>query len=119
VIAMPWKSLAALSGVVVYSLILLGASGCSKPLTQNELIGQQLYTTNCGQCHEDSPAGLIQAPPKLNDIFSHATLPDGSTPATDAALRQIIIDGKGTMPAFNGRLDDKQVADLIAYLHRK
>ena len=116
---MPWKPFVGLAGVATYSAILFGLSNCSKPLTQNELAGQQIYTTNCGQCHEDSPVGLMQAPPKLNDIFSHATLPDGSTPATDAALRRIIIDGKGTMPAFNGRLDDEQVSDLIAYLHRK
>jgi Cytochrome C oxidase, cbb3-type, subunit III len=46
-------------------------------------------------------------------------LPDGATPATDAAVRQVIIFGKRTMPPFNGRLSDIQVAELIAYLHRK
>jgi mono/diheme cytochrome c family protein len=116
---LPWKPLLALTEVGIYSLILLGVSSCSKPLMQNELAGQQLYTAQCSQCHEGNPPGLIKAPPKLHDLFSHAMLPDGSTPATDAALRQIIVYGKRTMPAFNGRLDDEQVADLIAYLHRK
>jgi mono/diheme cytochrome c family protein len=104
-------------------MLLLGSfsvlSGCSKTLGASEKRGESLYTLNCYDCHEENQLGLLKTPPKLHRIFSHHYLPDGTTLATDESVRQVIIDGKRTMPAFNGRLSDNQVADIIAYLHRK
>ena len=99
--------------------LLFWATSCSKPLTETEQAGKALYEIHCFECHEENDLGLKKVPPKLHDLFSHQELPDGTTPATDAAVRQVIVYGKRTMPAFNGRLSDAQVAELIAYLHRK
>lgn len=107
---------AALSG---YCLFLSWMAACSKPLTASELRGKDLYTFHCSECHDESQPELKKAPPKLNRLFTSGKLPDGVTPTTEAALRNIIIYGECTMPAFDGRLNDQQVADLIAYLHRK
>jgi len=93
-------------------------ASCSKPLTETEQAGKALYEIHCFECHEENDLGLKKAPPKLKGLFSHQSLPDGATPATDAAVRQVIVYGKRTMPAFNGRLSDAQMAELIAYLHR-
>lgn len=46
-------------------------------------------------------------------------LPDRTTPAANASVRQVIIYGKRKVPAFNGRLNEKQIDELLAYLHRK
>jgi len=95
-------------------------SGCStKALSASEKRGESLYTFNCYECHEENQLGLIKAPPKLHKVFSHHFLPDRTTPASDEAVRRVIINGKGTMPAFNGRLSSDQVSDIIAYLHNK
>lgn len=105
--------------LIVATILLFWATSCSKPLTETEQAGKALYEIHCFECHEENDLGLKKAPPKLHDLFSHQDLPDGTTPATDAAVRQVIIHGKRTMPAFNGRLSDAQIAELIAYLHRK
>jgi len=93
--------------------------GCSKPLTAQEEQGKYLYDLHCAQCHDANALGLKKEPPKLNGLFSHSKMPDGDTPVTDAQVRTIIIQGKRTMPAFNGRLNDDDLSALIAYLHRK
>ena len=105
--------------IVGYCIVLTNLVGCAKPLTESEKIGKELYDIHCSECHEENQLGLKKVPPKLHDVFSHSTLPDGTTPATSEAVRQVIIHGKRTMPAFNGRLTEDQVEDLIAYLHRK
>jgi mono/diheme cytochrome c family protein len=94
-------------------------SGCTKTLSASQKRGQAYYSFSCYDCHEENQLGLIKTPPKLQRIFSSRYLPDGSTPATDDAVRQVIIYGKRTMPAFNGRLSGDQISDIIAYLHRK
>ena len=106
-------------GLLVATVLLFWTTGCSKPLTETEQDGKALYEIHCFECHEENDLGLKKVPPKLHDLFSHQNLPDGTTPATDAAVGQVIVYGKRTMPAFNGRLSDAQIAQLIAYLHRK
>jgi mono/diheme cytochrome c family protein len=113
------------SGVLSYSRhLLFGAClcatlGCGKDLSQAELRGQSVYTVNCYDCHEGNQLGLVKEPPKLHRLFSKRYLPDGTTPATDEAVRSVIIAGKRTMPAFNLRLTEQQLSDLVRYLHRK
>jgi len=104
----------------LFCLILVSAvSGCSNELSASEKRGESLYTFNCYECHEENQLGLIKTPPKLHGLFSHRYLPDGTTAATEESVRQVIIYGKRTMPAFNGRLSNDQIDDMIAYLHRK
>jgi mono/diheme cytochrome c family protein len=95
------------------------ASGCSKTPSASEKRGESLYTFHCYECHEENQLGLLKAPPKLHRLFSHHYLPDGTTLATNESVRQVIVYGRRTMPAFNGRLRNDQVDDIIAYLHRK
>lgn len=106
-------------GLFAGTTLLFWATSCSKPLTETEQAGKALYEIHCFECHDENDLGLKKVPPKLYGLFSHQNLPDGTTPATDAAVRQVIVYGKRTMPAFNGRLSDAQVAELIDYLHRK
>jgi len=108
---------------IVLSVLFIGSlsvlPGCSKALSASEKRGESLYTLNCYDCHEENQLGLLKTPPKLHGMFSHHYLPDGTTLVTDESVRQVIIYGKRTMPAFYGRLSDDQIADIIAYLHRK
>jgi mono/diheme cytochrome c family protein len=59
---------------------------------------------------------LKKQPPKLEGLFQSKTLPSGA-PATDEQVRKTIIQGIGTMPAFDQRLSDKDVDDLVIFLH--
>ncbi len=93
-------------------------SGCrSAPnLTAQEAAGKRLYQARCAHCHEDNDLALKKRPPDLRGLFGRNTLPSGA-PATDAAVRQNVLTGKGMMPSFNGRFTEEQMAALIAYLH--
>jgi mono/diheme cytochrome c family protein len=93
-------------------------AGCriTAPLTVPEAEGKHLYEGRCAHCHEDNDLALKKIPPNLHAIFQTATLPSGA-PATDDAVRRVVLTGKGMMPAFNGRFDDEQMAALLAYLH--
>ena len=105
---------------IAFVFIGLAASltGChsASALTPQEAEGKHLYQLRCAHCHEDNDLALKKIPPDLHGIFARKTLPSGA-PATDAAVRQNVLAGKGMMPGFAGRFTDEQMAALLAYLH--
>ena len=94
----------------------MGGCRSATSLTPQEVEGKHLYQLRCAHCHEDNDLALKKAPPDLHGVFDHKTLPSGA-PATDAAVRQNVLTGKGMMPGFSGRFTEEQLAALIAYLH--
>jgi mono/diheme cytochrome c family protein len=100
---------------LVASAVLAGCRSAPS-LTPQEAEGKHLYQVRCAHCHEDNDLGLKKTPPDLHGLFMRASLPSGA-PATDAAVRQTVLDGKGLMPSFNGRFTGEQMSALIAYLH--
>lgn len=100
------------AGLCVYQ------AGChSVPsLTSQEAEGKQLYEGRCAHCHRDNDMELKKVPPDLHGIFDRKTLPSGA-PATDAAVRQTVLGGKGMMPSFASRFSQEQINALLAYLH--
>ena len=87
-------------------------TGCSS----SQEHGQALFELHCAECHAMPNPDLKKQPPKLEGLFRSKALPSGA-PATDGQVRKTIIEGLSTMPAFNGRLSDTDVRDVIAYLH--
>jgi len=98
--------------------IALTFTGCRspEPLTPQQAEGKHLYEVRCAHCHRDNDLALKKVPPDLSVVFKKTTLPSGA-PATDAEVRHVVLAGKGMMPSFNGRFDEKQMAALLAYLH--
>jgi mono/diheme cytochrome c family protein len=94
----------------------LGGCQAASPLTPQETEGKHLYQVRCAHCHEDNDLALKKVPPELHGVFARKTLPSG-VPATDAAVRQNVLTGKGMMPGFAGRFTEEQMAALLAYLH--
>ena len=90
--------------------------GTAPKLTPQQTEGKHLYQVRCSHCHEDNDLALKKVPPDLHGVFSSEKLPSGA-PATDAQVRQVVLQGKGMMPAFVGRFDDAQMSALLAYLH--
>jgi cytochrome c6 len=78
--------------------------------------GHALYASNCSPCHDANNVVLRKRPPRLTGIFQRVTLPSGAT-ASDAQVQATILQGRGIMPAFQGRLSDREVKDIIAFLH--
>lgn len=95
-----------------------GVAGCRREseLTPQQLEGKHLYEVRCAHCHRDNDLALKKVPPDLHGLFDRTTLPSG-IPATDAAVERNVLVGRGMMPGFAGRFDQKQMASLLAYLH--
>jgi len=95
-------------------------AACSRPggayLSEDEMQGRALFEDHCAPCHQGAHPELRKQPPKLEGLFKSKMLPSG-VPATDAQVRRTIIEGRGTMPAFDQRLSEKDVDDLVKYLH--
>lgn len=93
-------------------------AGChpASSLTPQQLEGKHLYQVRCAHCHEENDLALKKVPPDLHGLFDRKTLPSGA-PATDAAVRQNVLIGKGMMPGFNGRFTEEQITSLLDYLH--
>jgi len=108
--------LAALFVVAAGLAMILAGCHSARALTSQEAEGKHLYEVRCAHCHEDNDLALKKVPPNLHGVFNRTTLPSGA-PATDEAVRQNVLTGKGMMPAFTGRFTEEQMADLLAYLH--
>jgi mono/diheme cytochrome c family protein len=102
----------------------LMAAGCgpalapSKPLnelTPEEAQGQQVFAGHCARCHyANSDSGLHG--PGLFGLFRRKYLRTGA-PANDDRVTDLILHGRGMMPAMGNSMDDEQVQALLAYLH--
>ena len=110
------RGFAAFMGLVLCAGPLLSGCRSVQPLSPQELEGKHLYQVRCAHCHEDNDLALKKVPPDLHGVFSRPTLPSGIS-ATDEAVRQNVLKGRGMMPGFAGRFDQDQMAALLAYLH--
>lgn len=71
--------------------------------------GRALFTDGgCAACHAFAPAGAdAQVGPDLE-----------ATGLTEAQVRTIVADGRGSMPAFGDRLNEQEIADIAAFVKR-
>jgi mono/diheme cytochrome c family protein len=100
-------------------LALFSLTACrnKESFSNAELEGQRLYDTHCYECHENPHPDLHKQPPNLHGLFQSKAFPSG-LPATDEQARKTIIDGRGTMPAFDRRLREEEARDLVKYLRK-
>ena len=85
------------------------------PLSQYQSIsartanGQHLFAQHCAACHDMHSTAARSGPGLKSYYRTHQPRP------SDTALRSIIRQGKGKMPAFS-TLNKSQTDDLIAFL---
>jgi len=77
---------------------------------------KKVFEERCAKCHGltgkgDGPKAktLKKKPRDYTDKAEMSKL-------TDAKLKEEILDGKKPMPAFRGKIDEKMVDDLVAYV---
>ena len=89
-------------------------------LSDQERRGQGLYQANCAFCHGADGTGRNWIGSFLNPHPRDLTDPDFMGGMTVERLDRAIRRGlPGTsMPAWEAALNDQEIADLIAYLHR-
>ena len=84
-------------------------------LTPRERRGHQVFEARCAECHYDRQEGALHGPSLLG-VFKKPYLPSGA-PANDERVTAAIVHGRNMMPAMGETLDEKDLDDLLAYLH--
>ena len=92
--------------VAVCSLMLLGMVGQAHAADPRK--GATLYSQYCSDCHGNRGVPNM---PGVPDFSRNQHLMQ-----SDLALVKSISVGKGMMPAFQGRLSESDILDVIAYL---
>jgi mono/diheme cytochrome c family protein len=70
--------------------------------------GRTLYVENCAACHRPNGVGVPGAFPALVG----SKVANGET--REAA--RIVLEGRGGMPAFQGEMDDEELAAALTYV---
>jgi mono/diheme cytochrome c family protein len=108
---------------IVLSLLLSTACDVQRRKSDAELglnpqqaAGRRLYDQYCDRCHEPY-SSRDKKGRSLKGVFQRQFLPQSGMPADDERVGEIIVTGRGMMPAFGPALSQDQVKDLLAYLH--
>lgn len=70
------------------------------------------YKAKCAMCHGTDGAATTNA----GKMMKTPPTTDAAFKASDADLFAATKNGKGKMPAFNGKLTDPQIKELITYM---
>ena len=70
--------------------------------------GQRLFLENCAACHRPNGVGVTGAFPAL--VNSKLVQGDPKVPITR------VLNGRGGMPAFQGELNDAEIASVLTYV---
>jgi mono/diheme cytochrome c family protein len=85
-------------------------------LNPEQATGRKIYDSECARCHEPySTRG--KKGPGLKGVFKSKYLSLSGLPANDERVTDIIRLGRNEMPAYSQKLSDKDIQDLLAYLH--
>jgi mono/diheme cytochrome c family protein len=100
-------------------------SGCGKDqalmsdaelgLNTQESQGRRVFNVYCVSCHP-AYSSRGNKGPGLKKLYKKEYLPSGLT-ATDDHVIQSILRGRNMMPPLGNRMDQQELADVIAYLH--
>ena len=114
---------------VIAVVALVGSSAAA--LAQDAAAGEQVFKRLCSPCHDVGPEAKIKLGPPLNGIdgrkagtwegfnYSQANKSSGITWGTETFAKYIrapMQEMPGTRMAFVGIKNDKDVADVWAYL---
>lgn len=114
------------SGLAVSAVLLILAilAGCdAEPrksdaelgLNPQQAAGRRVYDARCGDCHFAYSKRNLKGP-SLDGLFKKQFMKNGM-PANDDRATDIILLGRAKMPAFQQKLTQQQLDDLLAYLH--
>jgi mono/diheme cytochrome c family protein len=89
----------------------IGAHAAPPSNEESVKAGQQVFTTNCFQCHSVQPDQVRFGPSLYNELKKP------HPKKTDVEVREILKNGKNKMPPIGAKLSKQETDDLLAYLH--
>jgi len=85
-------------------------------LNPQQAAGRKIYDGECARCHEPYSTRAKKGP-GLKGMFQNKYLAASGLPANDERVTDIIRLGRKDMPGYSQKLSEKQVQDVLAYLH--
>jgi mono/diheme cytochrome c family protein len=85
-------------------------------LNPQQAAGRRVFDERCARCHE-AYSSRGKKGPGLGGLFKQQYLSKSGLPANDEQVGDIIRDGRTDMPGYGQVLTEKQMEDLMAYLH--
>jgi mono/diheme cytochrome c family protein len=95
-------------------LVWIGANPFARPefparISEAARNGERTFVQSCASCHSVRASASLVGPSLKGYYSAHQPRP------TDAAVRAVILQGRGRMPSFSS-LRKGQIDDLIEYL---
>ena len=84
-------------------------------LNAQQAAGRRVYDARCAECHFAYSTRNLRGP-SLHGLFKKQFMSSG-IPANDERVLDIILLGRAKMPAFQNKLTQQQVQELMDYLH--
>ncbi len=77
----------------------------------------KIFAAKCAACHaKDGKGNAAMAKMfKLKDAMSLNLTVEATVKKTDAELAKAMVEGRGKMPSFKGKLKDAEISALVAY----
>jgi cytochrome c5 len=85
-------------------------------LNPQQAAGRRIYDQYCDRCHAPYSSRGRQGP-SMKHVFKRQYLPMSGMPANDDRVTDVIKMGRNKMPAYGQVLTEKQIDDLLAYMH--
>ena len=85
-------------------------------LNSQQAAGRRIYDQYCDRCHAPYSSRGRQGP-SMRGVFKNQYLSLSGLPANDERVAEIIRTGRGKMPGYSQVLNQRQIEDLLAYLH--
>ncbi|MEM7726411.1 MAG: c-type cytochrome [Cyanobacteria bacterium P01_A01_bin.45] len=99
-----------LFSILVAGLVMLSFAFAPPALAGDAASGKAIFAANCNACHLGGN-NVVNAAKTLKK----ADLEKYEKNSLEAIVYQV-SNGKNAMPAFKGRLNDKQIEDVAAYV---
>ncbi|ESA33512.1 cytochrome c6 [Leptolyngbya sp. Heron Island J] len=77
--------------------------------------GERVFTNNCATCHAGGSNAVISSQTLKQEALEQYLFNYGTEHNVDAIAYQV-ANGRGAMPSFQGRISDKAIADVAAYV---
>lgn len=95
------------------SAVLASAPGAAAADLAN---GKKVYADKCARCHGNTGKGDGPKAETLEKKPADYTDKKKMGEFTDVQLKKITLDGKQPMPAYQGKMSDRELDDVIAYI---
>lgn len=85
-------------------------------LNPQQAAGRKIYDHSCDRCH-DAYSTRGRKGPGLKGVFKQPYLAISGLPANDDRVTDIIRLGRKEMPGYSQTLSQKEIEDLLTYMH--